>query len=656
MEDWVEGILGRGGALARVYPDYEYRPEQLDMARAIETALSERLHCLVEAGTGVGKTLAYLVPAVRHSLGGSPVVVSTHTINLQGQLVGKDIPLMQQVMSDLPFKAVQIKGRGNYLCLHELDMASGDVSLYDDPALDRIREWASVSETGDVAELDFSFPAWHDICSNQDTCRRQECPYHQERCFYYRIRQRAASSDIIVVNHSLYFVDLGLRILDPRNAILPEHSAVVLDEAHHLEDVASKTFGIEFTNHRVTSLVNRIKRRRDIAVSSGELNMIEEANRLLFDAFRSVRKQEFFFEEAFAGREGEIRNLAVELYALLDGLNAELSEQDTEGQEQLKERIDGFRRMLGRMREELADLFFHDQPGSFKWCEKPSGGRFVDCCLHLTPINVSDLLREHLFGRVPTVVLTSATLANSGGFEYIRSRLGVPESAIEAILGSPFNFREQAMLYVPDDLPDPSEKPEYADLVAQRMGEIVQISRGRAFLLFTSYRMMNAVHDRLSRILPLRLLKQGEMSNERLLGEFRESDNACLFGVHSFWEGVDVKGEKLSCVAIDKLPFAVPDSPINRARCNAISDAGGDWFKEYAMPQAQIRLKQGFGRLIRTHSDRGVVCILDSRLHKRYYGREFLRYLPNCQRTRRLDDVRAFLDAASTAQTRPSST
>lgn len=645
MQDWIDQILGEGGSFSRLWTDYEHRPQQLEMAQVIGQALEEKRHALVEAGTGVGKTVAYLVPAIRHSLGGQPVVISTHTINLQGQLVVKDIPLMQQVMSETPFRSALVKGRSNYLCLHELDLASGDVSLFEDPSLEKVKEWTRVTETGDVAELGFGFPAWHDICSNQDTCRRQECPYHQDRCFYYRMRRRAAESDIIVVNHSLYLADMALRIVDPKNAILPYHSAVVIDEAHHLEDVASKSFGIEFTNYRVLSLLGRIRRRRDIAISSGELNMIEAANNLLFDIFSRMQKQEFFFEEAMDGaRREEAHSLAGDLHTLLDGLNTQLAEQDTDGKEQLKERIDGFRRMLGRMRDELAGFFFEEPGNCFKWCDKPAGGRFVNCCLHLTPVEVDGILTEHLFGRIDTVILTSATLSNSGGFSLARSRLGVPKDSLEIVLGSPFDFMQQALLYVPIDLPEPSEKLEYVDLIAERIGEIVSISQGRAFLLFTSYRMMNAVYDRLSKkTLPFKFLKQGELANERLLAEFRESENACLFGVHSFWEGVDVKGEWLSCVVIDKLPFAVPDSPMNRARCDAITNIGGDWFREYSMPNAQIRLKQGFGRLIRTRTDRGVVAILDSRIHKRYYGREFLRYLPRCRGTKNLEDVRLFL-------------
>ncbi|HOM72343.1 MAG TPA: helicase C-terminal domain-containing protein [Armatimonadota bacterium] len=642
MNSWVEEIIGEGGAFARCCEGYEHRPEQLQMAAAVAEAMELYRHCLIEAGTGVGKTVAYLTPAIIHSLQGKPVIISTHTINLQEQLIKKDIPLMQSAMPDTPFKSVLVKGRGNYLCLWELDQARGDVTMAGDPLFERILKWAEETQTGDVSELDFTFPNWNEICSNQDTCRHQQC-CHFEKCHYYGMRKRAAEADLIVVNHSLFFSDLGIRLMDPNNSILPEYGAVIFDEAHHLEDVASKVFGIEFSNYRVQNILNRIKKRRDIAVTATELDMIEDANKRLFALFQDVPRSEFFFQDAFQERQtNNLEEAATELMSLIDGLNRQLADQDVEEDEDLKHRIESFRRMLGRMKDELHSLFFREHDNYFKWCDKPNGGKFVSCCLHLTPVDVSSALEGSLWCRKDSVILTSATLANSGGFNYIRSRLGVPEDAIQMVLGSPFNYKEQSLLYVPKDLDFPSEKWTYAEAVSKRIEQLVTASGGRAFLLFTSYRMLNAVYDNLKGRLPYKLLKQGEKSNDKLLEEFRKSDDACLMGVHSFWEGVDVRGEKLSLVVIDKLPFAVPDSPINRARCDAITSSGGDWFREYAMPQAQIRLKQGFGRLIRTKTDRGVVAILDSRLIKKFYGKEFLRYLPKCKGTMKMEDVVEF--------------
>lgn len=641
LED-ISKLLGLDGRFASLCPGYEYRDEQIEMARAVADAMLRKEHLLVEAGTGVGKTVAYLAPAILHSTDGKPVVVSTHTINLQGQLVRKDIPLMQSVMSEYPFNAVLMKGRGNFICHQELDHASASLIYQGDPLFERLRQWANESETGDVGELDFTFPDWGEVCCNQDTCRHQECPYN-ERCFYYEMRRRAASADLIIVNHSLFFSDLGIRLLDPKSAILPDYGAVIFDEAHHLEDVASDIFGIEFSNYRILSLLNRIRKRKDIAISRSELQYIETLNNQVFDAFGRMQKQEFFFDELYSTYSKEsVEQTVMELLVQLDGLNTQLNEQETEGNEELKDRIDGYRRMLTRARGELSDLFFAQQPDYFRWCEKPAASKFVNCFLHFSPTSVADILRDTLWGGVESVICTSATLSNSGTFCYIKGRLGVGDCS-ERILGSPFDFKSQALLYVPDDLEFPSEKREYADSVAARIKELLLASGGRAFLLFTSYRMLNAVYERLVDDVPFRLLKQGEMSNERLTQAFREDETTCLMGVHSFWEGVDVKGERLSLVIIDKLPFAVPDSPTHKARCEAIEREGGNWFRDYAIPQAQIRLKQGFGRLIRTKTDYGVVAILDSRIHKKFYGKEFLRYLPHCRGTKRVAKVREFL-------------
>ncbi|MDH7602054.1 MAG: helicase C-terminal domain-containing protein [Armatimonadota bacterium] len=644
MIEQILSLIGPQGRFPRLCPGYEYREEQLEMARAVAEALTCGRHLLVEAGTGVGKTVAYLAPAVLHALSEMrPVVVSTHTINLQGQLVNKDIPLMQQVMEHHPFKAMVMKGRANFLCLQELDYAASLVVYQGDVLFERLKQWAEHTETGDIAELDFVFPDWHELCSNQDTCRRQECPYYAEECFYYRMRRSAESADIVVVNHALFFTDLGLRMIDPKSAIIPDYCAVVFDEAHHLEDVASNTFGIEFSNYRVVSLLNRLRKRRDVAMTQGEYQLVQSTNDELFSFFSAVPKQEFFLEELyeFVSREA-VENKASELIVMLDSMNTQLAEQQADAEKDLKDRIQGYRNILTRMATELRQVFFGEHDGYFSWVEKPTGMRHVQCVLHYSPVTVSDLLAEVLWGSIDSVICTSATLSTSGTFSYFKSRLGVSDCD-ELILGSPFDYRSQALLYVPDDLGDPSETSEYADKLSERIRDILLASQGRAFILFTSYRMMNAVFHRLKDCVPFRLLRQGEMSNERLIKEFREDDTTCLMGVHSFWEGVDVKGERLSCVIIDKLPFAVPDTPINKARCAQITREGGDWFHDYAIPQAQIKLRQGFGRLIRTKTDRGVVAILDSRIRRRYYGREFLKYLPPCRLTDSVEEIRRFL-------------
>lgn len=670
MRENITKLLGPKGRFSKLCEGYEHREEQVQMAEAVADALLHKEHLLVEAGTGVGKTVAYLTPAILHSTDGRPVIVSTHTINLQSQLISKDIPLMQLVMDDHPFKAVLMKGRSNFLCLQELDHAQASLP-FDDPVFEKLKKWVRETQTGDISELDFSFPEWSEVCCNVHTCRGKECPYNaggagqngtdgahrtngtdgqhapgqQRSCFYYKRRREANSADIVIVNHALFFADLSLRMINPREGILPDYGAVIFDEAHHLEDVATDAFGIEFSNYRVPMLLNRIKKRRDIIVDPGELQFIESVNNQLFDTFARMRKPEFFFDELYES-EGKTRveTTANELITVLDGLNTQLSGQDMEGNPELKDRVDGYRRMLTHAREELKEVFFANQPDYFRWAEKPSGGKFVSCYLHFTPVNVAELFKEHLWSTIDSIVCTSATLSNSGTFCYLKNRLGAPDCS-ELLVGSPFDFMTQTMLYVPDDLDFPSDTDEYRDALAERIRDILLATNGRAFMLFTSYRMMHAAFDRLVNQVPFRLLVQGDMSNERLIAEFREDENACLMGVHSFWEGVDVKGERLSCVIIDKLPFAVPDTPTNKARCERIEAEGGSWFMEYAVPQAQIRLKQGFGRLIRTKSDYGVVAILDARIHGKFYGKEFLKYLPRCKGTKSVSKLRSFLES-----------
>lgn len=662
MREKIDKLLGPKGRFAKLCEGYEHREEQVRMAEVVSDALLHKEHLMVEAGTGVGKTVAYLTPAILHALGGQPVVISTHTINLQSQLVSKDIPLMQSVMEEHPFKAVLMKGRGNFICLQEVDHLQAGLP-YEDAAFEKLKKWLGETQTGDVAELDFAFPEWSEVCSNVHTCKGKDCPYNSDSdhkadasgrkaapkhkplrsCFYYKRRREANAADIVVVNHALFFADLSLRMVNPREGVLPDYGAVIFDEAHHLEDVATDSFGVEFSNYRVPMLLRRIGKRKDIAIEPGELQYIETVNNSLFEAFDRMRKSEFFFDELYQSADkSRIEGLVNELLTALDGLNTQLQGQDTGDNQELKDRLDGYKKMLAHARGELGDVFFSNQPDYFRWAEKPSGSKFVSCYLHFTPVNISEMFAEHLWSKIETVVCTSATLSNSGTFCYLRNRLGAYECN-ELIAGSPFDFMSQTLLYVPDDLDAPSSDEEYADALADRIKEILLATSGRAFILFTSYRMMNEAFRRLVNAVPFRLLVQGDMSNEKLIAEFRKDPNACLMGVHSFWEGVDVKGERLTCVIIDKLPFAVPDTPTNKARCERIEAEGGNWFMEYAVPQAQIRLKQGFGRLIRTKNDYGIVAILDSRIHQKFYGKEFLKYLPKCKGTKSVSKLRSFL-------------
>jgi ATP-dependent DNA helicase DinG len=629
------GRLERSGRLPRC----EFRAEQAEASHAVEEAFQTGRPGLIEAGTGVGKSLAYLIPAVRAAALGKKTVISTHTLNLQAQLLEKDIPLVQSLLKEVKVKAVAMKGRGNYLCRQDLDAAEADLFHATDPLFRELKRWARKSDTGDVAELPFVYSNWFEVAANQDTCRSKDCHYF-DRCFYYRMRREAGDANLIVVNHALFLSDLMVRREEPESSILPDYDYVVFDEAHHLEDVATKVFGLELTNSRIPRFVDRLRRTKGLTVNSERLSSLERLNEELFGAFQHDR-QEFFFEDAL-GEEGDAvaKGVTTRLLATLDELNKEILEEAKEAEPPIKERLQGFSRMAGRLREELDLLIFQEQPDVIRWGargEFRARGRAKAeprTTLHVTPIQIGPLMDEMLWRNVGSAVLMSATLSNSGGFSYIRSRLGVPEPAVERVVGSPFDFKQQAMLYVPGHLPEPPKQsvPSYTEALANEIERIVSLSEGRAFLLFTSRRMLNEVYALLEEKLPYPLFRQGDMPPARLLDAFRESGNGCLFGTQTFWEGVDVQGEALSCVIIDRLPFAVPDSPVTRARTEAISAAGGDWFSEFSIPQAQIRLKQGFGRLIRTHADRGIVCILDKRLMSKGYGKEFVKHLPPASR------------------------
>lgn len=659
----LEEFFGPNGPLASALPGYEQRHEQLEVSKMIEMALAEGKPCLAEAGTGVGKTMAYLVPVVQAALKGKRTVISTHTINLQNQLVDRDIPL---VLSLIPgaqenVQHALMKGRGNYLCKAALDYARTDMFLADDPLFKKVQRWANLPGcSGDLGDLPFNFSAWYELTSTPDTCAGQECALF-DTCHLYDMRRRGAESNIIVVNHALFFSDLKVRMEGAEVGILPDYNHVVFDEAHHLEDVATKTFGIEFNSGRLTNLVDRIKRVKGIDIDAERLKSLEQLNQSLFAPFQQAARAEFTFQEVLnEEKRPQTEDATLQTCVAITELQKQLRSEAKEN-EKLKERLDGLASMCDRAREELTRLFFESDENAIRWGEVAVSRRAASpetrVSLHLTPIEVSKVLGDALWDRMALrgggVVMVSATLANSGGFEYQRKRLGVPEGALECLVGSPFDFKTKALLYVPAHLPAPAPGSEYAGLLSDEIEKLLELTEGRAFLLFTSRFMMNAVYERLDGKLPFPMYKQGDMPPAKLVEEFRNSGNGCLFGLQTFWEGVDVQGDALTCVIIDRLPFAVPDSPITRARTQAITDAGGDWFNEFAVPQAQIRLKQGFGRLIRTQSDTGIVCILDSRLLTRGYGADFVRYLPPASRASKWNRVERFYNGLASVATQP---
>jgi ATP-dependent DNA helicase DinG len=649
-----------GGILSRSPLPYEYRPGQLEMAKAVERALSEHRHLIVEAGTGTGKTLAYLLPALRT---GQRVIISTGTKALQDQLYFRDIPFLESLLGDL--RVCYMKGRANYLCRHKL------IALRDQPILSGLEEidqyqqiaaWEQTTETGDRSEisgLPESSALWHKLDARSDACLGTNCPDYR-RCFITEMRRKALESDIIIVNHHLFFADLAVKQEAsgaPDAGVLPEAAAVVFDEAHELEDVASSYFGLSVSNIRFEELA----RDTDLLLRGKEgaermpaaTQQLRERARMFFAGLpmSGDGRQPFAAREEFLETSGD---LYMSVRATLKLMEAEMERLTGVDEAQ------GLRKRVARLRSELEFLLESNASNMVYWLERrayggskdESGGRVGirsqsrTTFLQATPIDVSELLRELVFEAIPTVVLTSATLTVQGGFEHMRQRLGLGDTgqgARELVVPSHFRYGEQALLYLPPNMPDPRD-PEFPEAAAECIRRVLNLSRGRAFCLFTSYAQMRDLYERLLPVLDFPILLHGTAPRKALLEEFRVTPNAVLFGTSSFWQGVDVQGEALSCVIIDKLPFAVPNDPVVQARMKAIEEAGGKPFFDYQVPSAVLTLKQGFGRLIRSLEDRGVLVLLDPRIRKQRYGQTFLNSLPPYRMTTTIGDVEKFFE------------
>ncbi len=644
----VDGILGPDGALAAALPGFEHRPEQLEVSRAVERAFAQRQVLLAEAGTGTGKTLAYLVPAI---LSGRRVVISTGTKNLQEQIFGKDIPLLRDVLG-LSFRAAYLKGRANYLCLHRYE-AKAAAPVFERPEeatlWPRLVSWAEQTRTGDRAELDLpdDFLGWRELSSSSDECLGSRCPQY-EACFVTRMRREAESCDLLVVNHHLFFADLALKARPGAKGegVLPAYDAVVFDEAHALEEIASDYFGVQVSSFRLEDFSGDAQRALGLTDAlGGTLGALASRLRWHAEAFfrRAAQRLSVYREGTVRLPPGTLAELP-ELDEVLDALESIGAATAREDAPELL----ALARRSAEIGEQLEHITRSDDPGHVYWAEARGRGVF----LRAAPIEVGEDLRRTLYAAVDTVIFTSATLTAGNRFDFFKRRVGLVDShdaanieAVETVaVASPFDYPRQAALYLPGHLPDPTA-PHFAEAVADEIVALTEITGGRAFALFTSLRNMEAAWLAARDRLPYQVLLQGERPKSALLEAFR-AEPSVLFASHSFWEGVDVPGEALSLVIIDKLPFGSPSEPRIAARIELLRERGEDPFSTFQLPEAAIALRQGFGRLIRSSRDRGVVALLDPRLHARSYGRILLRSLPPARRVDDLDALRDWFAAA----------
>ena len=624
----IENILGKDGLLSRSLSDFDYRPAQVHMARLIEEALKYKNQVIIEAGTGVGKTMGYLVPVI---LSGKKTVISTGTKNLQEQIFFKDLPVIAKAMG-VKINTLLMKGRSNYICLDRYHQ-NFDTTSFLRPEMTRRRQlidsWLNCTGTGDRAELvwmEDDDAAWDLISSSSDRCRGSEC-LHRDACFIINLRRLAAKADIIIVNHHLFFADLMLKS-DGFGEIIPRFEAAVFDEAHKVEEIATTYFGASLSSGQLLDLVTDTQKE-------AEANGCDDQNKLKLN-LAAIRTGVTQLNTVFSGVPDRGR-------IIID-----------ENKEGYGEALDSIRRGLkyiqgdfenhlsirARELESSMDMIFMKGKGDWlEWYEKRKRG----IVFHTSPLDIAENMREQLYSKVKSIVFTSATLSVNNTFDYIRTRLGISEEALETICPSHFNFMEQVILYIPDDLPVPNSSA-FTVSISARIAEILRLSSGRALVLFTSYQNLYSVYSSIKDRIPYRIFRQGEAPRTVLLEKFRKDTHSVLLATGSFWQGVDVPGEALSCLIIDKLPFDSPGDPLVAARIDVINRRSGNPFMEYQVPSAIIALKQGLGRLIRKSSDRGILAVLDKRIIKSGYGRFFISSMPEMKMTNRLEDLDGFID------------
>ena len=631
------------GDLSEAMPEFEPRSSQRRMAIAAAELFEKGGILLAEAGTGIGKTLAYLVPAI---LSGQRVLVSTGTKNLQDQIFYKDLPALREAF-ETPITATYMKGRNNYLCLHRFEaLRQGELEQthVDNDTLEELSEWAAQTDTGDRAEvenLSDNIGFWNSVAATSENCIGTNCPDYQQ-CFVTKMRERASECDLVIVNHHLLCADAAVR-QSAYGEVIPLRTYAVIDEAHQLEDVATQYFGVSVSTRRLQQLELQgqqlLNDRVDLTIKdeylaelkSLLLNVSESASSF-FNALRlldQISDRVGLTADILQPASPSGQRLIQDLHKFSQALrNINSSSED----------INAIERSTRELQEQLSFLLETKDQNFVYVLEKSQRG----VVLRASPIDVSGVVREFLFNRMNGTVLTSATLTIDSSFQYLRNRLGISD-AVELKLASEFDYQARSIMYLPQDIPEPSN-PEFAEAVSCQVSELLQISRGRAFVLFTSYSNLRDVQARLEPTLPFPILVQGNAPRTVLLREFRNTPNAVLLATSSFWQGVDVAGEALSCVIIDKLPFASPNDPLTAARMQKISDEGGNPFTDYQIPLVVLSLLQGLGRLLRHRTDYGVMALLDSRIRTKGYGRRVMASLPPAPITHDLSDIKRFFE------------
>lgn len=642
MQDYISQVFDDGGLFASRFPGYEVREGQVALARIVDNAMRSGRHVLGEGPCGTGKSVAYSVPAIWHSHHDKKrVVIATANIALQEQLVRKDLPMLASVLP-WSFSFALLKGRNNYLCLDRLaeSEARGELrGLFDDgqqAQVDDVAAWARTTNAGDVSELPF-IPAplvWSRFAVGSDECKSDGCKF-RDACFSERAREVAQEADIVVSNYHLLFAHVAVRRATGQDVVLPQFDLLILDEAHEAADIAREFFGFSVSEHAFARLATA-------AADFGN-------KRLAGDLRREAAK---LFEQlaGFARLPRNGKRLRIPGFASAEGLlcatrtvialaNARAEDDSRPNKERATAR--NVARSAGTACERLDEVLELTDNGKVYWIDLDSKGRAK---LRAKPIDVSALLREELFGRCPSASLMSATLTTANTFDFVRRELGVPKDAIELVADTPFDFESQALLVVPERLPDPRE-PDFIDSIADVFREVLDLCDGRTLGLFTSYRNLNAVYERVAGGRH-RVLRQGDLPRAELTRLFSQDVSSVLFGTESFWTGIDVAGESLTGLVIDKLPFPSPDDPVIEAICERDPRA----FDNYLVPRAIIALRQGVGRLIRSKTDYGVVVILDKRIAEKGYGRRFLASLPRMLSTRRVASIARFLEEAAHAR------